>query len=188
MNDNLTHYFWDSCVFIRYLTGEPNDLVADIAQHITDAAAGTTLIHFSTIAFAEIKPSHLTKRGYGDMNDFLEDFQGAFSPIGPSPDILIRAGSVRDISYPSPNGGADRIFGVADAIHLLTCVHARDDLGLKDIVFHTMDDGGSRNWEGKCVPLLSLQNWTAGIPKNPYVSKMVSLKRQMPTHPAPDMF
>jgi hypothetical protein len=184
LNSPIANYFWDSCVFIRYLTGGPPQYTKDIAQHITDATSGKTLIHYSTIALAEIKPSQLVKQGYGDINAFFADFEGAFSPIGPSPDILIRAASVRDISYPNPNGGDDRVLGTADAIHLLTCVHARDDLGISDIIFHTMDDGKNRNWEGKCVPLLSFDKWTVGIPRNLYVKQICSLKREPPIHPA----
>lgn len=178
------HYFWDSCVFIRYLLNEPGaELIRDISQHIEDARNGKIQIHFSTLALAEIKPSHLQKRGYGDAIDFLEDFKGAFAPIGPSPDIFVRSASIRDFSYPNPNGGRDRVMGTADAVHLITCLFARDELGMPDIVFHTLDDGKGKNWEGKCVPLLTFEEWTTGIPKNRYVQEICRLPRQLPCHP-----
>jgi hypothetical protein len=161
----------------------------DITQHINDAADGKTHIHFSTVALAEIKPSHLIQKGYGDINDFMADFEGAFSPISPTPDILAQSGSVRDISYPHPTvGEKDRVLGTADAIHLMSCVYVRDVLGIAKIVFHTLDAGKGKNWEGACVPLLTFEKWTVGIPKNPYVPKIVALKRELPTHPQASMF
>jgi hypothetical protein len=114
----------------------------------------------------------------------MSDFEGAFSPIGPSPDIFVRAASVRDISYPNPNGGKDRVVGTADAVHLMTCIYARDVLGISHIVFHTLDAGKGDTWEGKCVPLLAFEKWTAGVPKNPYVPEICKLRRELPTHPA----
>jgi hypothetical protein len=189
LNDNRIHYFWDSCVFIRYLLNEPGaKFLRDISQYIEDAKNGKIQIHFSTIALAEIKPSHLHKRGYGDAHDFLEDFKGAFAPIGPSPDIFARSASIRDISYPNPNGGSARVVGTADAVHLITCLFARDELDLPNIVFHTLDDGKGKNWEGKCVPLLSFEKWTDGIPKNPYVPKICCLPREPPEHPEIGLF
>ncbi|MER8717408.1 type II toxin-antitoxin system VapC family toxin [Mesorhizobium sp. M0999] len=187
MTNRPAHYFWDSCVFIRFLLKDQSaDYFWDINQYISDAVAGKCQIHYSTIAMAEIKPSHLTASGYGDFVDFLADFEGAFSPIDPLPSVLEWCGVIRDFSYPNPEPkGHDRMLGMADAIHLMTCIFARDELGLQDIVFHTMDDGKHKNAEGKCVTLLNFEKWVEGIPKNPYTPRIVALPRKPPIHPAP---
>lgn len=69
----------------------------------------------------------------------------------------------------------------------MTCVFARDVLGLEDIVFHTFDDGKGKNWEGKCVPLLSFDEWTGGLEDNELVQAVLKLPRQKPTHPEPNL-
>lgn len=182
MNKNIQHYFWDSCVFSRYLTGEPEAHVSDIEQYIADAKNGLIQIHYSTIALAEIKPSHLVKRGFGDFNDFAKDFQGAFYPISPLPDVLLKASALRDFKYPNPNGGKDRILGLGDAIHLLTCIFAKEFLKLENIIFHTLDEGKGNSWEGNCVPLLTFEKYTDGVPNNPDVKKIIALKREKPIY------
>jgi predicted nucleic acid-binding protein len=187
LTNSVTNLFWDSCVLIRYLTGQ-NPYYDDIKQYLDDARQGSVVIHVSTIAMAEVKPSHLTGKGYGDFNDFLDDFEGAFSLIEPSPDILRWCAVVRDFDYPNPapdKNAKARALGLGDAIHLLSCVYAKEVMGVPDIVFHTMDDGKTRNSEGKCVPLLSFEKWVAGIPKNPHTPKICALPRTLPLHPEP---
>ncbi|WP_422374883.1 type II toxin-antitoxin system VapC family toxin [Roseibium sp.] len=189
MTISISNFFWDSCVFIRYLENNAgSDFINDISQFIADAQSGSARIYYSTLAMAEIKPSHLTLRGYGNFNDFLEDFESAFHAISPTPDVMAQAGSIRDFKYPNPNGGSDRILGTADAIHLTTAIYVRDVLGIEDLVFHTLDAGKGKNWEGKCVPLLGYEKWTVGVPKNPYVKKICDLPRQKPAHPNPELF
>lgn len=119
MTDEPQHLFWDSCVFIRYLTGMPPEGVTDIEQHLNDAAAGKVKIHLSTVAFTEIKPQFLRQNDYGDINDFFRDFEGAFSPISPTPDILPWAGALRDPQYHHVTK-KPRVVGTPDAIHLMT--------------------------------------------------------------------
>jgi len=73
--------FWDSCIFIRYLTQSPTEFLYDIGEFITDSKNGRRKIYYSTIVYAEVKPSHLKQRGYGAIEDFVKDFEGAFEPI-----------------------------------------------------------------------------------------------------------
>lgn len=190
----VTNLFWDSCVFIRFLTGNKSTQYwADIRQYLEDSVSGTVAIFASTIVMAEVKPSHLTGGGYGNFQDFMDDFSGAFTFIDPSPDIMLGCAAIRDFTYPNPHkstGGTpanDRSLGIADAIHLLTCVYVRDQLGISDIKFHTMDDGKTKGVEGKCVPLLSFDKWVNGIPKNDYTGKICALPRTLPLHPQPKL-
>lgn len=183
--DPIAHYFWDACVFVRFLTGTPTDYVSDITQMIDDAKAGKARIYCSTMVFAEIRPSHLKAHNLGDISDLLQDLGGTVMPIGPTPAILERAGALKDISFANPNGGNSRVVGTADAIHLLTCVHLEDDLGISPVKFHTTDNGKGGNWEGKCVPLLTFEKWAGPHMGNPTVSRVCKLDRCLPQHSSP---
>lgn len=185
MSGEPANIFWDSCVIIRYLTEHPRDYVDDIGRFLEDAKQGVAKIHVSTICFTEIRPQYLRQKGYGDIHDFFRDFEGAFATIDTNPNILTWAGTLRDPSYNHPRKKA-RVVGTADAIHLMTCVYAKTVLGIGNIVFHTLDDGKSRNSEeGRCVPLLSFEEWTSGLEANELVQSVVDLRRERPIHPQP---
>jgi hypothetical protein len=160
--------------------------VNDIDQFIEEAGRKQRFIYTSTIAFAEIKPQHLRKRQYGDIFRFFEEFKSAFRPIGTSPDILARAGQLRELEF-SKDGGT-RSVGMGDAVHLLTCQHLKADIGVKDIVFHTLDEGKGKTWEGRCVPLLGFETWCKGHENNDIVKSIIALPRHKPAHPQPRMF
>lgn len=144
---DLKNLLWDSCVFIRYLSApEGTDLLDDISRFIDDAKAKPKrcTIYYSSIVFAEIRPRYLKAGGYGTIQDFMDDLGSNFIPIEPNPNILIAAGELRDARSVNPSDSKiknSREFGTADAIHLMTCVYARDVLGISDIVFHTLDEG-----------------------------------------------
>ena len=176
--------FWDSCVFYRYLTESPAEYVSDIAQYIKDAQTGKIDILFSTITLAEIRPSALTRKGFDNIDEFLDDFGGAFLPIAPTPEIMKRAARLKDRKY-SHAVKDPRHFGTPDAIQLLTCLHAAEDLGYGEVIFHTFDNGGGKNWEGRCVPLLTFEEWTTGCENEPLVAKIAALQRSMPLYPEP---
>lgn len=177
--------FWDSCVFIRYLTQTPTEYLSDIEDYIRDAQSGKRRIYFSTIALTEIRPRFLKKRGYGAIGEFFEDFSAAFTPVDTTPNILIRAGQLRDAVATDPSNGkpSKRVIGTADAIHLMTCLHARDTLGIPNIVFQTFDNGKGATWEGKCVPLLSFEKWFPDPARTPYVADVCNLSRRIPIYP-----
>ena len=88
---------------------------------------------------------------------------------------------------PSTKKPSKRVVGTPDAIHLTTCLHIRDVLGLSDIVFHTFDDGKGKTWEGKCLPLLSFETWFPAGNRTSYVENVCGLSRTLPNHPQPDM-
>ena len=182
--------FWDSCVFIRYLTEEPSDYIDDIARYITDARNGNRKIYFSTIAYVEIRQRFLKRSGYDSIRKFFFDFGRAFLPIEPSPNILISAGEIRDITPINPSNATTdhpRVIGTPDAIHLMTCLHVRDVLGVSDVVFHTFDKGKGRNWEGKCVPLLEFERWYPTEMRSGHIDKVCNLTRTQPDYPEEDL-
>ena len=177
---------------MRWLTGSPSDFVADIEQYIEDAKSGRVRIHYSTIALAEIKPSSLKAKHRGSVIRLFTDLGSAFYPIDPNANIMIAAGRLKD--SPSANPGdpkiasdKSRVIGTGDAIQLATCIYARDVLELSDILFQTFDDGKSRGWEGKCVPILSFERWFPENVRTRSVTDVCSLKREMPRHPSPDL-
>ena len=195
MSAGPVHLYWDTCVFVRYITGKPNDgYLPQIRTHVADAMNGNTCIHFSTIALAEIRPQCFRESKFKRIEDFFEEFQAAFFPVDPTPDILIKAGQLRDHQYHNPAVGKPseknkrykRTLGTADAIHLMTCLHLRDDRKLSGIKFHTFDNGKGKSWEGKCVPLLTYDKWTQGI-TDPIVALISSLPREEPFHPQPSL-
>jgi hypothetical protein len=181
---------WDSCVFYCYLTGSPAHYYTDIAEYIMDAKAGKYKIHCSTLAFAEIRQSALAKKGYGSVQEFFADFESAFFPIDPNPNIMIAAGELKNAQPINPSDDKTpnhRVIGTADAIHLMTCLYLRDAMGVKDVIFHTLDEGKGKTWEGKCVPLLGFERWFPPDARNGRVLDVCNLNRKKPLHPQPKL-
>lgn len=185
-NADNTNLFWDSCVLIRWLTGSPKDHVNDIDQYIQEAKAKKRRIYISTILFAEVRSSFLKNKDFGTIFDLLNDFKSAFYPINPTPDIMSRAGQLRDLSF-TKGDAKPRVVGTADAIHLMTCLHLRDELGVSDIVLHTFDEGKGKNWEGKCVPILGFEDWCEGNKDKELVKRVIDLPRVKPSHLSPEL-
>ena len=182
---NSDHLFWDSCVFIRYLTGAPADNIGDIDDYLADARKRQRAIYYSTLIYTEIRPRFLIKK-HGTIRKFIEDMKGSFYPIEPNPNILIAAGELKDARSTNPGDPKDkspREIGTPDAIHLMSCTFARDALKIPNIVFHTFDDGKGKTWEGKCIPLLSFENWFPAGKRTARVNDVCSLPREKPIYP-----
>lgn len=180
--------FWDSCVFIRYLIQTPTEFLYDIGEFIRDAVKGDRKIYYSTIIYAEIKPSHLKKRGYESIEDFIKDFEGAFEPIDPNPNILADVGIMRDLLPEHPVKTAKLKLGTPDAIHLASCVYVRDTLGASDIVFHTFDATPGNGWEGKTVPIIGIEQWYTKHMSIRQISDACKLLRTQPQYPQTGLF
>src|SRR5579863_9056723 len=184
--------YWDSCIFIRYLTRKPADLLGHIDQYVAEARDGKVQIHCSTLVFSEIRPRFLKQRGFGKAQDFFADLGAAIAPFDPNPNILSWAGALRDhdpVNPSDPNIGEDnrRSIGTPDAIHLATCLYLRDVAGVTDIVFHTFDMGKGKTWEGRCVPLIGFERWFPPERRVGEVAEVCGLIRTMPRHPSPDL-
>ena len=113
-----------------------------------------------------------------------------FVATEPNPNVMSRAGYIKDAHPTNPSDAKTqnhRVIGTGDAIQLATCLYIRDVLGVSDIIFHTLDEGKGKNWEGRCVPLIDMERWFP-IDKRPQVVKEVcSLTRCKPVHPQPDL-
>jgi hypothetical protein len=176
--------FWDACVFYRYITRVPAEGLNDLDELVRDAESGRRKIYFSTLCFAEVRPSFL-KPHYGRLDEFIADLGKAFEPIDPNPNILLRAGSLKDheVTDPGTMQVSKRVVGTADAIHLMTCLFLRDAMGVSDIVFQTYDEGKGTSWEGKCVPLLGFERWYPEANRSREVEDVCGLVRARPLHP-----
>jgi predicted nucleic acid-binding protein len=180
--------FWDSCVVGRFLTEKPPEHVSEIATLLAEAKAGKRQIYASTLMIAEVRPSWLRGKGYGSFQDFVADFEGALNLIGPTPTILMQAARLRDHSYhrtPKQALEKNRVMSGMDAVHLATCLHVRDVLGITDIEFHTFDDGKGKNYEERAVSLLNFQDFSVHVANDPDVALLCKLPRIKPSHPAP---
>ena len=185
MADRLKNYFWDSCCFIAYLNNETHAYdVASLEQFIDDAKNGKAMIHTSTIALAEIRPSFMKKRSIGSFAEFMEDMNGAVVLADATPNIMIASGHYKDLKYTKSNSKG-RNLSTPDAIMLATCIHLMDDAGVSIDCFLTFDDGKKRGFDGKAVPLLSYQEWCTGFAENEFASRIIRLPRQKPIHPEP---
>jgi predicted nucleic acid-binding protein len=178
-------------VFYRYLTGVPPELVDDIHRFIEDARKGERKIYASTIVLAEIRHAALRTKGFGTIEAFINDVRKGVLLIDPNPNIMIAAGRLKDCQSTNPSGDSRakaRVIGTADAIHLATCLHLRDTMGVKGIVFHTFDDGKGSTWEGRCVPLLSFEKWFPENGRPACIDEVCGLDRVKPLHPVPNLF
>ena len=180
--------FWDSCIFITYLTGSP----ATWANHIDDwlksaEGDGGPTIYYSTLAMAEIKPSHLAKRSFGTFQDLVDRIGGTFSPIDPTPDIMLNAARMRDIPPLHSIKTASRVISMSDAIQLSSCVFAQHEMDLPDIRFHTLDHKAGTNAGEKTVPIIGLEDWFEVQRRNLILRDVCNLVREFPTHPNPTL-
>ncbi|WKA27823.1 type II toxin-antitoxin system VapC family toxin [Bradyrhizobium roseum] len=185
----IEHFYWDSCIFYCLLTGQPPHHQADVLELLNDARNGKAKIYTSTIALAEIKPRFLKQKGHRSINAFFDTMQGAVSLIDANPNIMTAAGILRDCIPTNPSDATTqnlRSIGLGDAIHLQTCLHLRDVLGVKGIVFQTFDNGKGKTWEGRCVPLLTFEKWFPQPPKS--VADVCSLTRILPRSTQSNLF
>ena len=183
--------YWDSCVFYSLLTGKPPEHQANVLELLHDAKSGSVKIHCSTITYAEIRQKSLRQKGHLTIADFFQDLGSAVVTIDPNPNIMIAAGELRDAEPTNPSDVTTpnkRSIGIADAIHLQTCLYLRDVMNVKDIEFQTFDQGKGKTWEGRCVPLLGFERWFPEATRTKRVRDVCGLTRKLPAPLQPNMF
>jgi hypothetical protein len=183
--------FWDSCCFIRLVTRNPTELLGDMEHYIQDSRQGIVMIHYSTVAYTEMRPRYFVGSRYGTIEEFFAHWGSAFHPFDPNPNILIAAGRLRDAEpvnpFPKAVEPTNRRVGAADAIQLATCLFLRN-IGNDDIVFHTFDEGkGSTSHEGKPLPIIGFERWFPEGQRTQLVTDVCNLPRCKPEHPTPDL-
>jgi hypothetical protein len=183
--------FWDSCVFIRYVTrDESSPHFQDICRFASEARSGKRQILYSTLTLAEFRQDHFTESPFGSVKDFFDDMGSACIPIEPNPNVMIAAGELRSAKSTNPgdpNPPKQRSIATPDAIILSTCLFARDQLGIDDIIFHTTDEGKGKNWYGRSVPIIGLERWYPESTRTEMIRRICTLPREKPIHPEPTL-
>jgi hypothetical protein len=70
------NFYWDTCVFIRYLSRQPSGCLTDIDLFVEDVKKKNCRIYYSTILFAELKPRFFVGSKYGSVHDLIADLGG----------------------------------------------------------------------------------------------------------------
>lgn len=180
--------FWDSCVFIRYVTRDVDaPHFQDIVRFVSEAKSGKRKIYYSTITLAEFRQDHFNGTDFGSVRDFFDDMGSACIPIEPNPNVLIRVGELRSARSTNPGDpkGPHRSIATPDAIIMMSCVFARDALGIEDIVLQSTDEGKGKNWYGRSVPVVGFERWYPEPTRTERVKEVCSLPREKPIHPEP---
>lgn len=183
--------YWDSCVFYCLLTGKPPQHQIDVLEILSDAKSGLAKIYCSTITYAEIRQQFLRPKGHLTINDFFKDLGSAVVTIDPNPNIMMAAGELRDAEPTNPSDATTlnkRSIGIADAIHLQTCLYLRDVMGVRDIEFQTFDAGKGKTWEGRCVPLLGFERWFPEATRTKRVRDVCAMSRKLPKSAQTSLF
>lgn len=178
---------WDTCVFSRYIIGQPTDFVTDIDLYISDARRSRRTIYFSTIVLAEVRQSAVKQGREARLDQFMSDMNSAFVPIDVNPNIGLLAGRLRAVNPQNPSPvqkkQKSRLLGTGDSIHLATALYLRNSLGLSDIVFHTLDEGKGETWEGRCVPLLGFESYYPPAIRTTQIQAACDLPGEKPFYP-----
>jgi hypothetical protein len=187
----MLHLFWDTCIFIRYLT---NDVDAphfnDIAKFVADAKAGNRQIYYSTISLAEFRQEYFDGSKFGSIQDFFADMGSACLPVEPNPNIMMAVSELRSAKSTNPSDPkiAGRIIATPDAIVMMTAAYTRDTLGVGDLILQSTDEGKGKSWAGKTVPIVGFEKWYPEATRTDRVKEICALPREKPNHPEPDLF
>ncbi|GBQ62267.1 hypothetical protein AA103196_0264 [Ameyamaea chiangmaiensis NBRC 103196] len=192
----MVDYFWDSCALIEYLNDDNDtDKKHNLQWFLNDAKNGKCKIHISTISLAEILPSRIVNGIYGNIDNFLSDFQGHLIPVTPNTNIMRMAAKLRDQQYQkfvsqASGYSSPRRLDSPDAIILASAVYLEKANGIKFEAFHTYDNGGKRRPEGgKSVPILSIEEWCrSDLNYDSIVADVIALTRQQPLHSNPQLY
>ncbi|MDE2760328.1 MAG: PIN domain-containing protein [Paracoccaceae bacterium] len=176
------NYFWDSNIFIAHLNQENayREYLEIIKTILEDK---DSMVFTSSLVFAEATPKKLEQSEWDSFRDFFNSFRQLITLINPSPEIWIKAGQLKDFPY-KKNNSSGRILSTGDAIMLATALEFEPTYNDKLAAFHTFDDGKGRNSErkGKCIPILSYQEWVQDDDNPPdLVKDVIAMNRCTPS-------
>ena len=187
----LEHVFWDSCVFIRYITNDVNAAhFNDIARYVGEAKAGKRQIYYSTISLAEFRQEYFDGSRFGSIQDFFDDMGSACLPVEPNPNVMIAVSELRSAKSTNPGGprASGRTIATPYAIVMMSALYAREVLGIPGLVLQSTDEGKNKGWYGRAIPIVGLERWYPEATRTDRVKEVCSLPREKPIHPEPDMF
>jgi predicted nucleic acid-binding protein len=182
----ITHYYWDACVFLAYLNKEASYgiHIDHIDQFLDDAKAGHCRLYTSTITLAEITKLNLKSPEYGNFSEFLVNFRSVIVPVDPNPQAMLKASHLRGMIYTKTTG--KRKLATPDAIHIATAMALGDTFGVTLDAFHTFDAGAGKGGpDGPGLPILGYEEWCEQCSDDETVKRVIAMKRVKPTHPAP---
>jgi hypothetical protein len=185
MMSDLKHLVWDTCVFGRYLTGNPADFVGDIESFMSDVRRGLKTVYYSSAVLAEIGRPLLTSGKPMDILEFSHSLGSNFVLVEAGSNIMALAGALHAERATNPNPGVEtnRVIGLGDAIHLATALFVQDMLQGERVTFHTLDKGRGSTWEKKCVPPIGLERWFPEATRSPLIQQVCGLTRAEPLYP-----
>lgn len=85
------HLYWDTCIFISYLTDSMPHMTSEIDTYIRDAKKGKVSIYYSTVVLAEIRQEKFKSPNSSDISQFFSDLGSAFIAVDPLPTIMAPA-------------------------------------------------------------------------------------------------
>jgi predicted nucleic acid-binding protein len=127
--------YWDSAVFIAFLSQEKTRTKAELAgidQVVEAFDRGNCVLVTSIITKAELLPSKFGKEEYKKLSGLWKRKQ--FQPMEITESIIDLANEIRD--YYATKG--EKVPATPDSIHLATAIKAKAD------VFQTFDGGKKR--------------------------------------------
>ncbi|MDX2101670.1 MAG: hypothetical protein SF002_03920 [Alphaproteobacteria bacterium] len=101
MNTDRPVFFWDSCVFFRYLnrdTADHPDYLEHIARFVSDLDQKRIGVFCSGMALAEITPTAIVTSGR-TIKDFYDTFMAHFTVIHTNNEIMKSVAQVKGRSY-----------------------------------------------------------------------------------------
>lgn len=176
-------------MFIAYLTNDQKAYdIQSIETYLTEAKQNSTMIYASSLTLAEILPSKMGNGGFSDFTHFTSDFEGSVILVDPNPNIMALAGRLRDLPY-KKGTSTSRKLDTPDAITLATALYLQNALGIELDAFHTFDNGKKKGPEGKCVPILSFEEWCQDFDghNTSLASEVIDLPRRRPIHSSPNL-
>ncbi len=136
MPDRLELQYWDSSLFIAWLSNHPQNVSAEdmegVRALVRMAMAGQSRIITSQITFAEVLEGKMTPEAYGTFEKFLKKRNAG--AVAAHLAVMRLAGNIRSHYVDLKSHGANlKVLKAPDATHLATAIIHKVD------VFYTLD-------------------------------------------------
>jgi predicted nucleic acid-binding protein len=190
----ISHYYWDSCVFIARLKDEKDKNLDDLEQFLTEAREEKSRIYASSLILTEIIPRGFAneKINFDVIYNLLQELKSSFLLVEANADVMRLAGQLRNINYSkiaTKGQSVTRSLSTPDAIHLASAIYLEEAFEVKLDAFHTFDKGKSKgsDEEVKPVPLIGFKTWCDNLNEQEYklAEKVIKLSPKIPAHPSP---
>ena len=184
-------HFLDTNVLLKHANNDSGEASEDIERILNEAAYGQRKLWVSSVLYAEFRPSVFIPGGrFPNLERFVAYVSGVTTTVSPSPETMLRAARLRDLTWIRPpdiraRNERARFMTLGDSIHLATALWVKEALDIGDeLEFLTFDDGNSKTGEAedgkRALSMLRLQDYTYDIADNPDVMAVVALKRIKP--------